>query len=604
MNYKKFISFFLVLNIFLNSFSFVCYSENADISIKEFNRQLSDMVVKYDGMQTSSVSSNLPINRLIVKTDYNEKMEENYGAIDSVEGYKCLHIFQYETLEKTNKAYSSFFDDDIEYVIYDKYIELAENSLSDSINTVTDEHLSWNSDVAQVDDAFNLIKEKGLTCEEILVAVLDTGIYAEHEFFDSSRLIDSGYYRTDEETGISYPSLIDDLNHGTHVSGIIYDNTMPNIKLAPYRVFPLIGMAELSVIFGAFEQAVFDDVDIINMSIGSTFSDEIINENRLFIESIEEATSEGIVVIAAAGNKKANADKVLPGLAPDAITVAATDKLNAPDISYSASGNCVDIAAPGTKINSTVPRLWNWYEHDIDEEKIYDPNPQSLYKEMTGTSMATPLVTAAAATLKSISPDMSAAEIQRIIKENAYVPEGWDTKYGTGIVNFYNMVKQDVSGKPTIKLNSDGKIEITAPEGTDSRLYYTLDGSIPTIDNHIVYTEPFSISGKNVRMITAVCHENGKLIGEAAKYRTNSFHTLELDYKETVKPINTEAKWYSWNTDVATVDREGNITAVGVGKTTVTAILDSGRRITYNVHVEYTSWQWFIRIFLFGFIWY
>ncbi len=605
MKFKKIISIIIILSLFVNLFSTTVFSESHEITVSVFNQLLCEMISNYNGLHLSSDYQNLPTNRLIVKTDSNDALAENYGAVDSVEGYKGIHIFQYETVAQTNNAYNNFLNDKkIIYVEHDFYLEIEQTtSMPIEEELITLEHLSWNSDIAQVDDAFAFIAEKGVSVNEIIVAVIDSGIYAEHEYFDSNRLIDSGYARVDEETNTSYPSLVDDLNHGTHVSGIIYDNTMDNIKLKPYRVFPMYLEASYSVVWVAFETAVSSGASVINMSLAG-YPDKK-GDWLTLSQSVDNASKNNVVVVVGAGNKRANSDNLIPANCDSAITVAATDKTNLPDISYSASGDCVDIAAPGTKINSTVPRLWNWYEHDIDEGRIYDPNHQSLYKEISGTSMATPLVTAAAATLKSISPDLSAAEIQRIIKETAYVPEGWDTKYGTGIVNFYNMVKQEVSGKPTIKMNSDGKIEITAPEGADSRLYYTLDGSVPTIDNHLVYTEPFSISGKNVMVITAVCHENGKLIGETEKYRTKSYRTLKIDYKETVNPFkNADARWYSWDPDIATVDSKGNITGVGVGKTTVTAVLKSGKSINYNICVEYTKLQWFIRIFLLGFLWY
>ncbi len=604
MKIKKHIIFILIFSVCFNYVSITAFADKNEISLAEFCNMAQDLIEKYDenGLASVNPSVNNELNRLIVKTETNDPLENYYSAKECVEGYDGLHILQFSTKSQTEYAYNKLKFDGVKYVEYDYYLSLESANEKSESTDITNLHLSWNSAVVNVDEAFEYILNSELICSNITVAVIDTGIYSEHDIFkNSGRIVDSGFIYKEKKTNqenddyfVHYSSMDDDHYHGTHVCGIVFDNTMNNVKIEPYRVTNSTGV-DYVILISAFLAAVERNVDIINMSIAKGNEDE----SPILYEYVTNAVKNGITVIAAAGNSGNLANTTYPACIPDAITVTATDEFNKPT-NFSNYGSVSDIGAPGSNIRSTTPFEFA----DLDNNGNKNFPSYSAYEIDSGTSMAAPLVAAAAATLKSISPDMSAAEIQRIIKETAYVPEGWDTKYGTGIVNFYNMVKQDVSGKPTIKLNSDGKIEITAPEGTDSRLYYTLDGSIPTIDNHLVYTEPFSISGKNISLITAVCHENGKLIGEAEKYRTNSFHTLKLNYKETVKTINAKAKWYSWNTDVATVDREGNITGVGVGETTVTAVLESGKTISYNVYVKYTPLQRFIRIFLFGFLWY
>lgn len=579
-----------------------------------------------DGLASEDSDSQYTF-RLIVKTETNEPLNDYYGAVAVVEGYDCLHFLQYENETKAENAYISFSFDDVVYVEYDFYITLSEETESNT-ESVSDNHLSWNSSAAQVDEAFKLITEHGIECSEIRVGVLDSGIYAAHDFFDNpvnQRIIDSNHIYTVEYTSkedgskytVDYSSMTDDFYHGTHVSGIIYDNTLENVKILPYKITN-VRKVLYSDILAAFEAILIkngivisednaiinndpnDDIDIVNMSFEGSLSNLDANGKTLF-DKITLAVENGMIIVAAAGNFSRNTNGVFPACHPSVITVSATDENNIP-ANFSGFGETVTVAAPGVNINSPTPRTFQ----DNNEKEVCEA--YSAYMTLSGTSMSTPLVVAAAATIKSIVPDITPAEVKRIIKETAYVPEGWDTQYGTGIINFYNMVKAvlepEYSGKPTIKMNSEGKVEITAPEGTDSRLYYTLDGSVPTLDNHLVYTEPFSISGKNVSVINAVCHENGKLIGEVVKYRTKSYQTLKIDYKETVKPLDADAKWYSWDENIATVDSEGNITGVGRGNTTVTAVFKSGRTINYNVCVEYTKLQWFIRVFLLGFLWY
>ena len=61
----------------------------------------------------------------------------------------------------------------------------------------------------------------------------------------------------------------------------------------------------------------------------------------------------------------------------------------------------------------------------------------------------------------------------------------------------------------------------------------------------------------------------------------------------------------SSNTNVAIVDSNGKVTAVGKGTATITAsIPDLGASDSCTVNVKLTWWQWLIKIILFGWIWY
>lgn len=606
----------LIINITFLSVN----AKEHEISASEMHRQLCNMILKNEGASVSSPDIIFPANRLLVKTNSNEKLDKNYGAIDSVEGYKNIHIFQYDSMSKTDYAYQNFLDDDIEYVEYDFYFNTnSELTTSSRSSTENIEHLSWNSEVAQIDKAFKYLNEEAVTCEEVTVAIIDSGIYAEHDFFSQSRLIDSGYARVDEN-GKSYPSLADDANHGTHVAGIIYDNTMSNVYLCPYRTFPLIEVESYSVIWLAFELAVENGADVINMSLGGKANNESDKNGKKYCislnESISEASKKGIIVVVAAGNEMGDADTNYPDCCPDAITVAATNIQNHPDTNYSASGKCVDIAAPGTNINSTVPRMWSYLQAYGHNDRTYDHIPKSLYREMSGTSLATPLVAAAAATLKSIDPDITPAEVKRIIKETAYVPGDWEescqgNNYGTGIVNFYNAVKAvlepEYSVTPTINVNSDNKFEITVPEGKNARIYYTLDGTVPTPDNHLTYTEPLNLRSMHTDKIIAVRHENGMLMSTPVIYNMITYDdkTVFCKWSDnlTVNGNAKNASWYSKNPDIVTVDENGRITGVSRGSAKVVCRLKSGEEIIWKVNVRYSPLQAFIYLFFFGFVW-
>ena len=606
---KKMLSFLLII-LTVNSLNLYSYAITNEISVEEFKSQLCDMFYENINFEISSTIApeNLPTNRVIVKTNSNSELEDDYGAILKVEGYNNLHVFQYSTTPEAQIAFEKFEKADAVYVEYDYYISLSTSSLTTNSET-NQQYLSWNTEAVRADEALEYLAEHNIELSETVVAVLDSGLYSEHSYFDRNRILDSNYKLTFSDE-ISFSSMEDELKHGTHVSGIVYDNTPSNVKISPYIVFPGSSLTSYILISTAIDAAVSENFDgdlnnihVINLSLSSVNK----KPNKTIEESLEKAISNNIIVVVAAGNACDDANDYPPGNYTPAITVAATDKNDKPDKSYSNYGTCVDVSAPGTGINSTVPR---YYTKEEDKDK-YEPIPQSLFMEDKGTSMAAPLVSAAAAILKSINPDITPAQAERLIKETAYVPEGWDYNYGSGIVDFYSLVKAVIepegSETPEIKLNSNDKFEIKQFALSNST-YYTIDGTDPTPENGLVYNSPLDLSNKTVSFIKAASYRNGEQIGETAVYKMYRYETIKMNYKETEHPISStyskNIKWKSADTNIATVDSEGNIKAVGVGETQITAKLSSGKRIIYNVKVEYSRLQWFIMVFLCGSLWY
>lgn len=649
MNFKKLIAVFLSVSLCLNLCFSLSYAQDDGLTAAEFSNELQRFVTDYAPIADGKVDSYAPLNRLIVKNDSDEPLEDDYGALETLNGLDGLHILQYDNEADTDFAYESLLKDDIEYVEYDYYLSTAEIAdtlkycycsgsehsceCSSSYNYNTpycmckkyypNNRLSWNSLSVDADNAFRYVGNLKIDYEPVVVAVFDTGLYAEHEFFNPDRIIFDENY-TFSFNGTVYPSDEDYVGHGTHVAGIIHDNSMDNVKICPYRIFSekddskillysVYSLALKTAIEADFNKDGKPDTDVINMSLcrppfgeenNNSIEEEYEYQNKLISDIIDEAISKNIVIVASAGNDDRNADEYIPGQFSKVITVSATERDNTPDKSYSNYGSCVDIAAPGTDIYSPVPNV-----PGVNKPSEY----QDLYVSKRGTSMSAPLVSAAAALLKSINPDITPAEVKRIIKETAYVPIGWEREcgknnYGTGIVNFLNMVKAEATEvKPTITIKN-GKIVITAPEDSKARIYYTLDGTVPTIDNHIKYTQPFIATGMTADKIIAVCHENGKLIGEPVVFETTRRVNVDLYYKHVTNPmpknLAVKAYWSSSNPEIAYVDSFGNITGKSVGTTNVIANCCDGTKIVYKVTVDYSLWQEILIKLFFGFLWY
>lgn len=614
---KKVFAFILTFFLFANFLPAYAANDNDEKSMEDFYSQMDEIILNCDNAGASSDNiENLPTNRLIVKTKTNESLKNYYDAIYVAEGYDGLHILQYENEVDTAYAYNKLKSDNIEYVEYDYYLSVTETDLDfKESDTNQQNHTAWNSLAVNVNEAFDYIKSNGTNCDTVTVAVIDTGIYANHTHFScSDRIIENQKYTfkfsvLDEDYNkvtVKESSLDDKCFHGTAVSSVVYDNTMNNVIIEPYRISNTIAMP-YSIMFEAFDYAVSNHADIINISAEGG----IPNESKTLFNKITEAVNSGIIVVVAAGNSSRSTKTVFPACHPDTITVSSTNEYNN-YADFSNYGASVDVAAPGTNILCPTPRTFE----DEDKNKIESCDSYSTEMTLSGTSFSAPLVAAAAATLKSIVPDITPSEVKRIIKETAYVPEDWEEScggknYGTGIVNFYNMVKAvlepEYSSTPTISINSDNKFEITSTTDANSRIYYTLDGTIPTIDNHLIYNEPLNLRNKYASKITAVCHENGKLIGEPVVYDMITYDTKTIFYKWSDK-LSTEtdaekATWRSNNSDIVSVDCNGNITGVSKGDTKITCTLPTGEKIIWKVNVKYSPLQAFFVMFFFGFLW-
>lgn len=309
---------------------------------------------------------------------------------------------------------------------------------------------------------------------ETLVAVLDDGVYHNHPDLQSKM-----WRNTDEIAGNSIDDdkngFIDDHlgynfwdktaavdpkgGHGTAVAGVIAaakDNTIGIAGIASrVKIMPIIISDGKAVSFQAIKDgvryAVENGAEVINISASSVGASGYIEE---LTELFQWAFIRGAVLVISAGNRD------VPGgigqnlnLIPESpvcnngkhrilLGVAA---LNNPDstssgrtkaIFSSYGSNCVNVAAPGVDIASTVPPLFQ------RERKFYD--------SLDGTSFSAPVVSGVAAALKSIRPDFTNYEIiNRIIAASENIDSfnpGFEGQIG-GRVNTKEMLS-DVLGAP------------------------------------------------------------------------------------------------------------------------------------------------------------
>ena len=124
--------------------------------------------------------------------------------------------------------------------------------------------------------------------------------------------------------------IADDCNsHGTHVSGIVGANGLvtgaaPGVEFGAYRVFGCQGSTESDIMIAAMERALDDDMDVLNMSIGSAFNTW---PQYPTAQASDRLVREGMVVVASIGNSGANGvySAGAPGVGNDVIGTASFD---------------------------------------------------------------------------------------------------------------------------------------------------------------------------------------------------------------------------------------------------------------------------------------
>lgn len=253
---------------------------------------------------------------------------------------------------------------------------------------------------------------------DVIVAIIDTGIDYNHPEFQGKILPDSYNSRT-KTVGIT--AVMDDNGHGTSVAGIIAatkDNGIGIAGIAP-NISLLIIKANAdgentfydSAIIEGIHYATEQGANLINLSLGNY------NQNALMKQAIDQAAAQGIILVGAAGNDS-SIDPVYPASYENVISVSAITATRTL-ASFSNFGPTIDISAPGNA--------------------IYTTGLNNTYISSSGTSVAAPQVTGVIALIMSFDSTLSRNEIIQRIYTTAQDEGdvGRDDQYGYGIINAY-----------------------------------------------------------------------------------------------------------------------------------------------------------------------
>lgn len=208
--------------------------------------------------------------------------------------------------------------------------------------------------------------------------------------------------------------------HGTHVAGIVgakrgnnlgADGIADNVRIMTVAVVPSNGDERDKDVANGIRYAVDNGAKVINMSFGKRFSPFKPQVDA----AIRYAEERDVLIVHASGNNAENYDSIPAYPRPEYedgatarnfMTVGnSTAQLNErlPASSSNYGIRTVDLFAPGTDIESTIPR--------------------NNYAAFTGTSMAAPCVAGVAALIRSYFPNLTAVQVKDILMKSVYKPE-------------------------------------------------------------------------------------------------------------------------------------------------------------------------------------
>ena len=256
--------------------------------------------------------------------------------------------------------------------------------------------------------------------EGVKIAIIDTGIDSTHPSLKGVVVGGtdmSGLGSSDGQTPVGSNSY-----HGTMVASIAAGRgeseiigAAPKSELLSVSIaFGIQGLDTDSQIADGIIWAVDNGAKVINLSLTRNSVSWPESWDRAFLYAFEN----DVVVVAAAGNRSEGTEQVsAPATIPGVISVAGLDRNGDPSQDFSTSGFSIGVTAPA--------------------EDLIGAYPGGEYRMWSGTSGATPIVSGMVALIRSMYPELDAANVvNRVISSatrDGFV--GYSTSFGHGVID-------------------------------------------------------------------------------------------------------------------------------------------------------------------------
>lgn len=188
--------------------------------------------------------------------------------------------------------------------------------------------------------------------EPFKVGIVDSGVDKNHPAFKGKKVFTTTFL----------DDLSDRVGHGTHLAGIIM-NAAPEAEIHSYK-FTDGKTGKLSGVIRAINQAVKDEVDLVNLSLGLSVNSSALQE------SIELLRNNNILIVAAAGNQNSK-EEFYPAALNGVISVAA-------------------LTNDGEKLPNS--NYGKWVLYSTDGQDVFSLAPEAQYRYLTGTSQSAAII--------------------------------------------------------------------------------------------------------------------------------------------------------------------------------------------------------------------
>lgn len=594
----KLIAFALAAFCLLSQFA--AFAVSTDIirvdSNTEFAVQTAKIIGEYES-QTNISAENCRVIGRALTSDFDFSA---YGAEKVVVGKDGRFFLQFENEDSAKKCLDALnADPDIAYAEPDGVISVSSDETESSGS-----NLSWGVEAIGADKYSEHLSETEIG-RSITVAVIDSGV-ANIDFLNG-RIVD-GYDFVDNDTDPSNDTSTD--SHGTFIASIIADCT----KDAPIYIMPVRILSSQNALISNAVNGIYYAVDngaqVLNLSFGGTLSG---TNCKSLDEALAYADSKNVSVVVSAGNEGIDTNKYCPAHNISAITVTSVYEDLGFAKGYSNYGKEVDLCAPGMN--------------------IIGYSSSGATKKMGGTSMAAGFISASAALFRLDHPECNTLQTQEALKKSCsdLGDEDFDIYYGYGIPQLDSFITDETVYAEGISISESNVslkagesktlfAEVLPAEATNKAVKWTSSnpdavtvsesGVLTAVDEGLAVITAESVDGGYTARaeITVVGHPappcvvSISVISPPQKrvYIYKSGDNINLDGLELEAVYSDGSK--------ETVTPEQGITVSGfstssVGEKAVT-VEYGGCSASFNITVEYTWWQWIIRILLLGFLWY
>ncbi|HZJ58000.1 MAG TPA: S8 family peptidase [Clostridia bacterium] len=347
-----------------------------------------------------------------------------------------------------------------EYPLIDSFsVEISSSKLMELASAryvryiAADVSVNAQMDIASQEIKSNVLNKSGYKGKGIGIAIIDTGIYPHADFLRPGNRIKEFKDFVDKKD-----SPYDDNGHGSFVAGVAagngylsrgkYQGIAPEADIIALKALNKDGSGNTSDILAAIQWVADhqkeNNIKVLSMSLGTDANR--LSGNDSMVRAVEALWDRDITVVVAAGNSGPKPSTITsPGISPKVITVGAVDDKRTPNISddtiaeFSSRGPVgirikPDVTAPGVKVVS------------VNSNKDYKSGQRNItstvpYTTMSGTSVATPMVSGSAAVLLQKYPSWTPRQVKGALMDNAVPIVKNNNAEGRGLIDLERVTR-------------------------------------------------------------------------------------------------------------------------------------------------------------------